>query len=458
MTGAAKYLRVTRQALNNLVNERAGASYSVPQTLPVGVKQGRALLPPSNTCLAIQALYAYIARMIKRHAQDKIMNLLQIFPAVGILGPRQAGKTTLALQIANTLRPEPIYLDLEDEEDCLKLNDPGYYFKTHEGRLIILDEIQRLPEIFTTLRGVIDRRRRAGEKSAQFLILGSASLDLLQQSSESLAGRIAYRELGGITAWEGAQDKKLSADMLWVRGGFPSSLLAASDAESFEWRKTFIRTYLERDIPQIGPRIPASTLRRLWTMLAHNQRGQVNIAQLAGSLDLSARTTKRYVELLEDLLLVRTFRPWYGNIGKRLVKAPKIYIRDSGLLHTLLGLSTLEDILGHSIAGASWEGFALENLLSVLPDDALPWFYRTAAGAEIDLVIEQGTRRRIAIEIKRSLVPKPAKGFYMGCEDIKATHRFVVYPGKEKFSLSENLTVAPLVDIMETLQELTNTK
>ncbi|MBH0197100.1 MAG: DUF4143 domain-containing protein, partial [Nitrospira sp.] len=191
---------------------------------------------------------------------------------------------------------------------------------------------------------------------------------------------------------------------------------------------------------------------------AHNQRGQVNIAQLAGSLDLSSRTTKRYVELLEDLLLVRTLRPWYGNIGKRLVKAPKIYIRDSGLLHMLLGLSTLEDILGHSIAGASWEGFALENLLSVLPDDALPWFYRTAAGAEIDLVIEQGTRRRIAIEIKRSLVPKPAKGFYLGCEDIKATHRFVVYPGKEKFSLSENLTVAPLVDIMETLQELTTTK
>ncbi|MBP9093426.1 ATP-binding protein [bacterium] len=397
--------------------------------------------------------------MIQRSAYNKIIDLLDIFPAVCILGPRQIGKTTLAHQISESFQKQQksIYLDLEDEEDRVKLNDPIYYFKTHEGCLIVLDEIQRMPEIFAVLRGVIDRRRRAGESSGQFLILGSASLDLLKQSSESLAGRLAYQELGGISASEIEHSKKLSQsigiDKLWMRGGFPNSLLAKSDADSFKWRKSFVRTYLEREIPQIGPRIPAATLRRLWTMLAHQQGGQLNVVQLASSLDLSPRSTRRYIELLEDLLLVRTLRPWFSNIGKRLVKAPKVYIRDSGLMHTLLGLASMDDLLGHAAYGTSWEGFVLENLLNILPDDASPWFYRTAAGAEIDLVIETG-KRRIAIEIKRSLAPKLTKGFYLGCEDIKATERFVVYPGLEKFPLSKDETAIPLPLMMNRLQEL----
>ena len=397
--------------------------------------------------------------MIQRSVQNKIIDLLEIFPAVCILGPRQIGKTTLAHQISENFQKQQksIYLDLEDEEDRVKLNDPNYYFKTHEGCLIVLDEIQRMPEIFAVLRGVIDRRRRAGESSGQFLILGSASLDLLKQSSESLAGRLAYQELGGISANEIEHDKRLShsigIDKLWMRGGFPNSLLAKSDADSFRWRKSFVSTYLEREIPQIGPRIPAATLRRLWTMIAHQQGCQLNVVQLAGSLDLSPRSTKRYIELLEDLLLVRTLRPWFSNIGKRLVKTPKVYIRDSGLMHTLLGLASMEDLLGHAAYGTSWEGFVLENLLNILPEDASPWFYRTTAGAEIDLVIEQG-KRRIAIEIKRSLAPKLTKGFYLGCDDIKATERYVVYSGQEKFPLSKDETAIPLPLMMKRLQEL----
>jgi len=396
--------------------------------------------------------------MINRMAEAEIKHLLEIFPAVCILGPRQIGKTTLALQIVKSLYPESIYLDLEDDEDRTRLADPSYYFKTHVDKLIILDEIQRMPEIFAVLRTVIDRRRRAGESAGQFLILGSASMDLLQQSSESLAGRLAYHELTGITAQEISQTKKLvpkvDFDKLWLRGGFPTSLLAKSDADSFLWRQTFVRTYLEREIPQIGPRIPASTLRRLWTMIAHQQGGQLNVVQLSNSLDLSPRSTKRYIELLEDLLLIRTLRPWFSNIGKRLVKVPKVYIRDSGLTHTLLSLSSLDDLLGHASCGPSWEGFVIENLISILPEGASPWFYRTAAGAEIDLVIEQGTQIRIAIEIKRSLAPKVSKGFYQGCEDIAASHRFVVYPGNERFPLSSDITVIPLVHMMETLEAL----
>ncbi len=393
--------------------------------------------------------------MIKRTAQADVERLLEIFPAVGILGPRQIGKTTLALQIAKSITGKSIYLDLETEEDRARLSNPRHFFEGNEKTLIVLDEIHRMPDIFSVLRGVIDRRRREGEKGKQFLILGSASLDLLQQSSESLAGRIAYKELCGITAEEVVEGGIHSLDTLWLRGGFPSSLLAETDAESFEWRKTFISTYLEREIPQLGPRIPSSMLRRLWTMLANNQGGQLNTVQLANNLDLSPRSTKRYIELLEDLLLVRTLRPWFGNIGKRLVKAPKVYLRDSGVLHALLGVSQLNDLLGHPIVGASWEGFAMENLLGALPADAVPWFYRTAAGAEIDLVVEQGMRKRIAVEIKHSYTPKPGKGFYLGCEDIKATHRFIVYPGKDSYQLSPREEVVPLTDMMGRLRELT---
>jgi len=386
--------------------------------------------------------------MIERQAQSEFLKLLTQFPAVGILGPRQVGKTTLAQELVSEMSPRPIYLDLEDPADLAKLDDPGQYFQTHADRLVVLDEIQRAPGLFNVLRGVIDRRRRAGRKAGQFLILGSASLDLLKQSSESLAGRIAYKELTGLSATE---IKSSNQDVLWLRGGFPDSFLATSDAASLRWRMNFISTYLERDVPQLGPRIPAVTLRRLWTMLAHSQGEQLNVAKLAGGLDVSVHTARRYIELLEDLLLVRTLRPWSGNVKKRLVKAPKVYIRDSGLVHALLNLEAMDDVLGHPVAGASWEGFALENILSVLPDGAMPWFYRTSAGAEIDLVIEQGMRRRTAIEIKRSLAPAVSKGFHLGCEDIKAKHRYIVYPGQEKYPVSRNITVMPLRGMMTEL-------
>jgi predicted AAA+ superfamily ATPase len=390
--------------------------------------------------------------MIHRLEQPEFANLLQEFPAVAILGPRQIGKTTLAHALAADFSPAPVYLDLEDPVDLAKLTHPADYFHTHPDRLIILDEIQRAPHLFQVLRGVIDRHRRAGRTAGQFLILGSASLDLLKQSSESLAGRIAYKQLTGLTVLE----VNNAQDSLWLRGGFPDSFLSPTDAASMRWRMNFISTYLERDVPQLGPRIPAVTLRRLWTMLAHNQGEQLNIAKLAPSLAVSVQSTARYIELLEDLLLIRTLRPWSGNVKKRLVKAPKVYIRDSGLTHALLNLQTTDDLLGHPVAGSSWEGFVLENLLAVLPEGAHPWFYRTSAGAEIDLVIEAGARHRIAIEIKRSLAPTVSKGFHLGCEDIHAQQRYVVYPGQEKFPLSPHITAIPLTQMMIDLKTLLN--
>lgn len=390
--------------------------------------------------------------MIKRLAQAEITRLLEEFPAVGVLGPRQIGKTTLAEAIAATVATKPIYLDLERPSDAARLKEPEEYFELHKGKLIILDEIQRIPELFQILRGVIDRRRQEGLRTGQFLILGSASLDLLKQSSESLAGRIAYKELAGLTVAEIGHRSIKEFDRLWLRGGFPDSFLAKNDEASLRWRQNFVSTYLERDVPQLGPRIPAITLRNLWTMLAHNQGGQLNIAQLANNLDVAAPTAKRYVELLEDLLLIRTLRPWSGNVGKRLVKAPKVYIRDSGITHALLTLTTFDDLLGHPIVGASWEGFVLENLLSCLPTGVTPWFYRTSAGAEVDLVIEKNSRERFAIEIKRSQAPSVSKGFHLGCEDIRATKRFIVYPGKERYPVTKEITAIPILDLMNEIK------
>ncbi|MFY7890300.1 MAG: ATP-binding protein [Spirosomataceae bacterium] len=390
--------------------------------------------------------------MIKRKCQDSIIELLNESPAVGILGPRQVGKTTLAEEIALSISPNPIYLDLESPTDLAKLTEPEAYFDLHKGKLIILDEIQRTPELFAVLRGVIDRRRREGFRTAQFLILGSASLDLLKQASESLAGRIAYQELTGINSLEITNLKDTNQENLWLRGGFPDSLLAKTDAASFRWRQNFISTYLERDVPQFGSRIPAVTLRRLWTMLAHHQGGQLNTAQLGASLGITIPTVKRYIELLEDLFLVRTLFPWSGNVGKRLVKTPKVYIRDSGLTHALLNLTTLDDLVGHPIVGASWEGFVIENILSCLPQGVTSWFYRTSAGAEIDLVIEVNHQERYAIEVKRSLSPTVSKGFYLGCEDVKATKRYVVYPGKERYPSTDGIIVTSLAELMDELQ------
>jgi predicted AAA+ superfamily ATPase len=295
-----------------------------------------------------------------------------------------------------------------------------------------------MPNIFQLLRGLIDRGRRAGRGTGRFLLLGSASMDLLHQSGESLAGRIAYLELAPIDLLEVGPDQ---ADQLWERGGFPESLLAATDEDSARWRRDFIRTYLERDIPQFGPRIAAETLRRFWTMLAHYQSGLLNSTTFARALGVDAKTVASYLDLLVDLLLVRRLQPWLGNPGKRLVKSPKVYIRDSGLVHALLGLRDMEAVLGHPVAGASWEGFVIETLIGAAPTETVPSFYRTSAGAEIDLLLDLPNRQTWAIEVKRSLAPKVEKGLHSARQELKPDRTFVVYPGTESFALARDVEV-----------------
>ena len=390
--------------------------------------------------------------MINRRLENKILKTLQRSPSVALVGPRQVGKTTLALDVSETI--PSVYLDLENRLDLQKVSDFATFHAENRDKLIILDEIQQLPEIFSSMRGIIDRERRRGNKTHQFLFLGSASIDLLQQSSESLAGRIAYLELYAIDLLEfsptSAPDKTRT-NQLWLRGGFPESLLAASEADSFDWRKDFIKTYLERDIPQLGARIPAETLARFWTMLAHNQGTTLNAAQMAKNLEVSGVTVGRYLDLMVDLLLVRRLRPWTYNVGKRLVRSPKVYVRDSGITHALLNIVAVNDLLGHPVVGGSWEGFVIENILSVLPSGVQPYYYRTSGGAEIDLVLEFGVSERWAIEIKRSSSPSLSKGFHIACEDIKATRKYVVYSGEDTFSMGQDVRAIALYDLMKVL-------
>jgi uncharacterized protein len=392
--------------------------------------------------------------VIQRNAKARLFELLGRFPAVALLGPRQVGKTTLALSLTEgqTSGIPPVYLDLELASDRAKLADPELYLTEHEDRLVILDEIHRFPGIFQTLRGLIDRRRRKGKRTGQFLLLGSASINLLQQSAETLAGRIAYIELTPFLETEVSGLAPDASQSLWVRGGFPDSFLAETEIESFDWRTAFIQTYLERDVPALGPRIPSETLHRFWQMLAHNQGQMLNAAQLAAGLGISGQTVGRYLDIMVDLLLVRRLQPWSSNVGKRLVRSPKIYVRDSGLLHTLLGIRDQEMLLGHPVVGSSWEGMLIENILSTVPNTTRAWFYRTSVGAEIDLVLETAPNKRWAIEIKRSLGdPKPSKGFYIGCEDIKATRQIVLYPGDETFNLDVETKVMPLETFLSEL-------
>ncbi|MFA6210662.1 MAG: ATP-binding protein [Candidatus Obscuribacterales bacterium] len=380
--------------------------------------------------------------MIPRRLQQNIREALDRQAAVAIIGPRQVGKTTLALAIAEQC--ESLYLDLESSQDRAKLSDPALFLRMYEDRLVILDEIHRMPELFQTLRGLIDEGRRRGKRAGRFLILGSASIDLLRQSGESLAGRIEYIDLGPLEVLEVGIEQSHSVD-LWLRGGFPDSYLAKSDFDSLKLRRSFIRTYLERDVLQFGPRIPAETLERLWTMLAHNQGAQLNALKLAGGLSISAPTVTSYIDLLVDLLLVRRLRPFVANVAKRMVKSPRVYVRDSGIAHALLGIQSFDDLSGHPIVGASWEGFVIENLLAVAPENTKASFYRTTGGAEIDLVLELPTKNGLwAIEVKRSLSPKVEKGFHFACEDLKPDRRFVVYAGNESFPLAAGIEAIDL--------------
>ena len=377
---------------------------------------------------------------------QRVVNRLDESPAVALLGPRQVGKTTLALEVAEA-RPA-IYLDLESPADRNKLSDPELYLREHADHLVILDEIQQVPGLFAVLRGLIDKARRKGMGQGRYLLLGSASPDLLRQSGETLAGRIAYLELPPLSVKE-VED----LDRLWLRGGFPESYLAKSSPASARWRGDFIRTYLERDIPQFGSRIAAETLRRFWTMLAHHQGGLHNAASLARGLAVDGKTIASYLDLFIDLLLVRRLPPWHRNVGKRLTKSPKVYVRDTGLLHQLLGLTDRESLLGHPIVGSSWEGFLIENILNSIGPESAACFYRTSAGAEIDLVLERPGGGPIAIEIKRSLAPKVSRGFHIGCEDVRAEHSFVLYPGEEHYPLSASIHAIGLPELLQFLAQ-----
>jgi predicted AAA+ superfamily ATPase len=385
--------------------------------------------------------------MLKRRLSARLTYLLGHYPAVALLGPRQVGKTTLAQEIA--ARRPSVYLDLESPAGRARLSDPEEFLAGHEDELVILDEVHRAPEIFATLRGVIDRGRRRGRKTGRFLLLGSAAIDLLKQSGETLAGRISYLELAPFDILEvGAKN----LDTLWVRGGFPSSFLAQDDALSTKWRQDFIRTYLEREILQFGPRIPAETLRRFWTMLAHNQMELLNAANLARALGIDGKTVAGYLDLLVDLLLVRRLPAWHGNEGKRLVKSPKTYVRDTGLAHSLLRLRNRDDLLGHPVAGQSWESFVIENLIVTAPEGTEANFYRTAVGAEIDLLLTLPDRQLWAIEVKRSSAPKVEKGFHIACADLQPHKRFVVYPGTERIPLGQGTEAIGLHALATALQ------
>lgn len=388
--------------------------------------------------------------MITRQLATAIEQRLRQFPAVALLGPRQVGKTTLAR--ATLAEGQVVYLDLENPADLEKLADPRAYLGAQAGRLTIIDEVQRVPGLFQVLRGLIDERVRAGELAGHFLLLGSASIELLRQSSESLAGRIAYLELGPFDIREVADtNRPASLTRLWCRGGFPRSFLASSERDSVTWRESFIRTYLERDIPQLGPRIPAETLRRFWTMLAHNQGALLNAADLARALAVDGKTVARYLDLLVDLLLVRRLPPYATNLGKRLVKSPKVYVRDSGLVHTLLRLDDLDAVLGHPVGGASWEGCVIETLLRAAPERTQAMFYRTATGVELDLLLELPDNRRWGIEIKRGLAPKVEPGLRTALADLRPERAFLVYGGEERYPKGEGIEAIGVVELAEEL-------
>lgn len=366
--------------------------------------------------------------MITRNYVRQVEEGLLQFPAVALLGPRQIGKSTLAKSLA--LKKKSIFLDLEKQSHQNRLSDPESFFKDHQDQLVIIDEVQIMPSLFTALRPAIDEHRLAG----RFLLLGSASPPLVKGVSESLAGRIRYLELPSINILE-AEKNKIEMNMLWVRGGFPTSLTARTSILSVTWRKQLIRSFVERDLTLLfGIAISQSTVQNFWQMIAHQQGSIFNSQSFATSLGVSGPTVKRYLEFLEGAFLVRILEPWFVNTSKRLVRSPKVYVRDTGLLHAMLYLEDKNAILGHPVAGFSWEGFVIEQIIQNMPDTLRPFFYRTHHGAEADLVLVKGITPMAAIEIKLTNAPVISKGFYQSIEDLKLGQGFVITPGSETYS------------------------
>ncbi len=384
--------------------------------------------------------------MIERSHRKWVEEALDDQAGVVLLGPRQVGKTTLAQDIAE--RRDAVYLDMERSADRQILDEPDLYLDEQAGRLVVIDEVQRVPDLFKVLRGQIDRRRRQGHRTGQFLLLGSASNALLHQSAESLAGRVRYHELTPFMLHEVGVE---TLSTLWLRGGFPDSFLVKTDHASLTWRDDFIRTYLERDIPSFGLRIPAEMLRRFWTMLAHGQGGLLNAVKLAGNLGVSGQSVARYLDVLVDLMLVRRLPPWHANAGKRLVKSPKIFIRDSGLTHALLGIETREDLFGHPVVGGSWEGFCIETLMAAAPRRTEASFYRSSSGAEIDLVLKFPRDQIWAIEIKRTTSPKVTRGFHIAAEELRVSERILVYADEKDVPGPGGVRAMPLSRAVERL-------
>ena len=364
-------------------------------------------------------------------------------PAVAILGPRQCGKSTLARALVRE-RGDVVYLDLERPADLARLSDPEMFFSVNQDKLICIDEVQRAPELFPVMRYVIDRRDRNG----QFLILGSASRDLIRQGSESLAGRIRFLELAPflwqeVPGWDPSDLRRL-----WVRGGFPRSYLAEDDSASFEWRQDFVRSFLERDIVALKPGITPGRVGRLWTMCAHSHGQTVNYAKLANALDVDAKTVRSSLELLEGAFMLRLLPPCAANLRKRLVKSPKLYLRDSGILHALTAVTDMNGLLGRPWIGASWEGFVIDNILAATGPAVRASFYRTAKGAEIDLVLERGDVR-IAVECKASSAPKPQRGFWTAVEDLGAVRSWIVGPVADAYPLRDGCWACSLDHFLE---------
>jgi predicted AAA+ superfamily ATPase len=370
---------------------------------------------------------------IHRIESGKIKKYLENFPAVALLGPRQCGKSTLANHLLKDF-PGAIFLDLENPEDRMKLSDPWLFFQLHAGKLVCLDEIQRIPELFPILRSVIDKNNI----NEQFLILGSASRDLLHQSSESLAGRLVYQEL---TPFQFIETEKESLFGFQLRGGFPRSLLASDDEISFQWRRSFISTFLERDLALLGFGYPPETMRKLWIMCAHQQGQLSNLSRLGQSLGVSHTSVRSYLDLLKDTYMLRILQPFDANTGKRVVKTPKVYLRDTGILHALLSIRRLEDLLGHPVFGASWETMVIEQLLARWEGNF--GFYRTPAGSEIDLVLEKNGKL-IAIECKASTAPNVGRGFYTALEDLQIDQAIIVAPVADKYPLKKGVFVMSL--------------